>query len=233
MSAASLLPSTHLMAALDEAQRRGHAVAHSIHVLLALIDASRPSIAGDALRSAGVDATTIGTLAGCIYTTETAGQPTATAAGADWHAISGRAEAFAAALGDGRVTAEHVLLGLVWPPDTLVAHALVACGTDRETILAGLRERGLVVPTAALPPLPAPMTQAAVFPLAHLQAVTRAMWERAPDLRWGIGNSHPDGVTVIAGEGTDLASILDSVVGADRWSWREPDAPAPRPRAAG
>ena len=84
------------------------------------------------------------------------------------------------------------------------------------------------VPTSDLPPLPAPMTQAADFALGYLQAVTRAMRERAPGLRWGIGNPHSNSVTILAGEGTDLASILDSVVGADQWVWRNLNEPPPQ-----
>ena len=63
-------------------------------------------------------------------------------------------------------------------------------------------------------------TQGADVPVVHLTAVTRAMRERSPELRWGMGNPGPHGVTVWAADDTDLAGILDSVVGSGGWTWR-------------
>ena len=57
-----------------------------------------------------------------------------------YNALLGRSQAFAATLGDGAITPEHILLALIWEPTRrLLAIALApgsSAGTDRRTVEA-------------------------------------------------------------------------------------------------
>lgn len=63
----------------------------------------------------------------------------------------GRAQGFAAALGDGRVLAQHVLLAAIWDPMSASSHVVRRLGAQRERIVARLQELGALVPAAAPP----------------------------------------------------------------------------------
>lgn len=68
-----------------------------------------------------------------------------------YYGMTGRAEAFAAALGDGTITAEHVLLALLWDGDSHSSQLLRRLGVRRERIVDELRARGVGVPGGRLP----------------------------------------------------------------------------------
>lgn len=63
----------------------------------------------------------------------------------------GRAPGFTAALGDGTITAEQVLLFLIWDPTSLPAQALWRLGIRRVRLVCRLREMGVPVPSADVP----------------------------------------------------------------------------------
>jgi hypothetical protein len=69
-----------------------------------------------------------------------------------YYTLHGRAEGFAAALGAGGITAEHVLLAVVWDPITHSSQLLWRLGVSRERIVDRLRDLGVPVPAAPLPP---------------------------------------------------------------------------------
>lgn len=67
------------------------------------------------------------------------------------YTIQGRAEGFAAALGEGPITPEHVLLALLWDPVSMSSRSLWKLGVAREGVLDRLREAGVQMPSARLP----------------------------------------------------------------------------------
>ena len=68
-----------------------------------------------------------------------------------YYLMHGRADAFAASLGDGRITPEHVLLALLWDAGSTSSQMLWGLGVSREALVEGLRLRGVAVPAAPLP----------------------------------------------------------------------------------
>ena len=68
-----------------------------------------------------------------------------------YYLMHGRADAFAATLGDGRITPEHLLLALLWDGSSAASQRLWHLGASRDAIVDGLRARGVAVPAAPLP----------------------------------------------------------------------------------
>src|SRR4051794_831209 len=68
-----------------------------------------------------------------------------------YYLMHGRVDAFAAALGDGTITPEHVLLALIWDAGSASSQLLWKLGVSRERLVEGLRACGVPVPAAALP----------------------------------------------------------------------------------
>jgi hypothetical protein len=60
-----------------------------------------------------------------------------------YYLMHGRADAFAAALGDGTITPEHVLLALLWDGRSAASQILWGLGVSREALVEGLRQRGV------------------------------------------------------------------------------------------
>jgi hypothetical protein len=65
--------------------------------------------------------------------------------------MKGRAEGFAAALGDGTIIPEHVLIALVWDPMTASSQLVGRMSASRQRIIDRLRDMGVPVPKAPLP----------------------------------------------------------------------------------
>lgn len=222
--------------ALREALRLGHGTVGLPHVVLALLDEHRPSIAQEVLRENGLDRARTEASAARQYRRDDvdASTPRGATTGPQWHETAGRAQGFAATLGDGAHDPEHVLLALLWQPhDRWFAYLLGAAQTSREAVVAALAGRGVPLPHRPLPDLPPPMTQAAAFPTARVNDLNWALRRSSPNLHWGIGSDPEDderGV-VLAAADVDLATVLDEVVGAGAWTWRprndQVDAPSP------
>lgn len=68
-----------------------------------------------------------------------------------YYSMYGRADGFAASLGDGTITPEHVLLALLWGGHGAGTDLLWRLGASREALVEGLRARGVPVPAAPLP----------------------------------------------------------------------------------
>jgi catechol 2,3-dioxygenase-like lactoylglutathione lyase family enzyme len=135
----------------DVAVQLGRQVASDDLFLLALARLGPGSLASQALEAAGV---TADVLLGQIRT----GGDGVPAHGDGlfyspaYYGMSGRAEAFAAALGDGPITPEHVLLALLWDGNSHSSQLLWHLGVSRDRIVDELRARGVRVPEAPLPP---------------------------------------------------------------------------------
>ena len=69
-----------------------------------------------------------------------------------YYAMEGRAHGFAAALGDGSIAPEHVLLALLWDPASTSSQLVWRLGGGREQIVEGLRGLGVPTPPSPLPP---------------------------------------------------------------------------------
>ena len=67
------------------------------------------------------------------------------------YTLQGRAQGFAAALGDGAITPEHVLLALLWDPTSMSSYILWRLDIARDRLLARLRDDGVAVPSAPIP----------------------------------------------------------------------------------
>lgn len=65
--------------------------------------------------------------------------------------MHGRAQGFAAALGDGAITPEHVLLALLWDPTSASSYLLWQLGVDRARIVNRLAAHKVPIPKASLP----------------------------------------------------------------------------------
>jgi hypothetical protein len=68
-----------------------------------------------------------------------------------FNAVLGRAQAFAATLGDGTITPEHVLLALLWDPSNLASQLVWRLGVPRERVVASLASMSVTVPTTPIP----------------------------------------------------------------------------------
>ena len=211
--------------ALREAIRLGHRSAGPAHVVLALLDEHRPSIAQEVLQENGIDRTRIEAAADRQYRQgmDEHTRPRGATAEPLWHETAGRAQGFSASVGAGADDPEHVLLALLWQPHhRWFADLLSSAETSRDVIAAALASRGVPVPQSPLPQLPPPKTQAAAFPSSRANDVNWALREGDPSLNWGIG-SDPENKelsVVLAAANVDLATVLDDVVGEGAWRWR-------------
>lgn len=210
--------------ALREAVRLGHRSVGPAHIVLALLDEHRPSIAQEVLRASGIDRERVEASVNRQFRhLDDSVSPGGARTGPLWHETAGRAQGFAATLGEGADAPEFVLLALLWQPgDRWFAEVLSSADTSREVILSALAARGVPVPPSQLPELPPPKTQAAAFPRSHMNDVNWALRRTHPDLGWGIGRDPEDdelGV-VLAVADVELGPVLDDVVGKGAWRWR-------------
>lgn len=68
-----------------------------------------------------------------------------------FYTLLGLAQGFAATLGDGTITSEHVLLAVLWNESGHALGVLTGLGVSRELIVEHLRAVGVVVPATAVP----------------------------------------------------------------------------------
>jgi catechol 2,3-dioxygenase-like lactoylglutathione lyase family enzyme len=134
----------------DVAVELGRQVASDDLFLLALARVGPDSPASQALEAAGVTADVL------LANIRTGGD--GVPAHGDgltyspaYYGMCGRAEAFAAALGDGPITPEHVLLALLWDGNSHSSQLLWRLGLSRERVVDELRARGVALPNAPLP----------------------------------------------------------------------------------
>ncbi|MEA2324275.1 MAG: Clp amino terminal domain, pathogenicity island component [Solirubrobacteraceae bacterium] len=126
-----------------------------------------------------------------------------------YYKLEGRAQAFAATLGDGRITPEHVLLALLWDPGNRSSQLVWRLGAGRERIVERLRELGIPAPAAPLPPQRQIEWGPRVwFDRADVRRVTDHLRAHIPPgTRWGT-NWEGDRVWVIAESTVDLDALV-------------------------
>lgn len=129
------------------------------------------------------------------------------------YAIQGRAEAFAAALGDGAITPEHVLLALLWDPVSGSSQALWELGALRERVLDRLRDDGVALPQASLPAQrEIDWGERVWFDREKVSTVLkRVRLHVSPETTWGF-NYEDDRAWVIAESRVDLQALVDSAL---------------------
>jgi hypothetical protein len=118
--------------------------------LLALAELDAQSPARQALEAEGITGERLRAMVG----TEgdgTAAAPEYLTYSPAYYSLRGRVDAFAACLGDGEVTAEHVLLALLWDVDSFSSQILRQLGISARSIVDRLRRVGVAVPAARLP----------------------------------------------------------------------------------
>lgn len=206
------LPDLIVDAALAYAERFGREVASDDLLLLSLttLDVSCP--ARRVLADEGIDEArlleairTDGDLA--------AGSPPFIVYTPAYYAIEGRAQGFAAALGDGRVSPEDVLLALIWDPMTSTSHVLARLGVNRERLVTRLRELGSPVPKAALPSRPqVDFGERIWFRREHVARVLGHLRRRiAPGTGWRF-NYEEDRAWVRAEASVNLQVLVDEAL---------------------
>jgi hypothetical protein len=143
------LPAPVLAWAAQYASELGRDVASDDLFLLALAGLDETCPARQALNDAGVDADRL------RAQIRKPGDAPRDARGLvfppSFYWMNGRAEAFAATLGDGTIAPEHVLLALIWDPTSMTSTLLWEMGVSRERIVESLAALGVAVPTASLP----------------------------------------------------------------------------------
>jgi hypothetical protein len=203
------LPEAVHRAAVADALRRNRGVVGNDLFLLAVAGLDGPPPARQALEQAGAGADRL--RAGVHVSGEAAPGPGAVVFPPAYYALAGRAQGFAAALGDGTVTPEHLLLALLWDPHGLCAHLLKQVGVGREQVVARLAALGVPVPAA---PWPADdeveMGEQVWFEKGRLPAVRRALVGRLADVRWAW-NTDGDRAWVQAEAGVDLEALVAAV----------------------
>jgi hypothetical protein len=105
-----------------------------------------------------------------------------------YYLLKGRGQGFAATLGDGRITHEHVLLALLWDPASNSSYLVWGSGSSREGIVECLRDVGIPTPAAALPPQrEVEWVPRVWFDRAGVRAVVDHLRAHiAPGTRWGF-----------------------------------------------
>lgn len=126
-----------------------------------------------------------------------------------YYLMHGRADAFAATLGDGTITPEHVLLALLWDGRGAASQILWGLGVPREALVEGLRRRGVAVPAAPLAPQQEMEVGERVwFDRDQVQAVLdRIRASVPPSTHWGF-NYEGDRAYVVAESSVDLAGLV-------------------------
>jgi hypothetical protein len=130
-----------------------------------------------------------------------------------FYAMKGRAEAFAATLGDGTITAEHVLLALVWDPEGTASGLLWKLGVSSEQVVERLGELGVAVPTASLPPrYELEWGERVWFDREHLRRVLDYVpLHLPPGAHWGF-NYEDERAWACAEAGVDLHALVQAAL---------------------
>jgi hypothetical protein len=144
------IPKAIFRGVIEHARRLGYAVATDDLFLLAVAELPRGTPAREVLGALGVSADRLRNES--FPTSREPAEREGLLFPPAYNALAGRAEAFAASLGSGPISPEHVLIALIWDPTSLSSQLLWRLGLSREDIIEGLRSRGVAVPRAKLPP---------------------------------------------------------------------------------
>jgi catechol 2,3-dioxygenase-like lactoylglutathione lyase family enzyme len=130
-----------------------------------------------------------------------------------YYLMHGRADAFAAALGDGTITPEHVLLALLWDGRSAASQILWGLGVSREALVEGLRQRGVAVPASPAPPQrEMELGERLWFDRDQVQAMIDRIRDTVPPgTHWGF-NYDGDRAYAVAESSVDLAGLVADAV---------------------
>lgn len=209
-------PRRVLDAVSAHAKELGRGVASDDLFLLALtgVDASRP--ARCALEQEGIDADLL------LTKIRTGGDrasdaPRALMFAPAYYSVQGRAQGFAAALGTGKITPEAVLLAVLWDPNSHSSQLLWRLGVKRERIVERLRDLGVAVPPAPVPPQhPVEYGEKVWFERRDVGPVIRQLQQHIPPgTRWGF-NYEEDRAWAFAEASVDLEELVNTAVAESR-----------------
>ena len=124
-----------------------------------------------------------------------------------FYAVHGRAQAFAACLGDGRITPEHVLLALIWDPVSHASQLVWRLGASREQIVEHLEHLGVRVPAAPLPPQREFEWGERVWFDRQPKVLDSIRREFSPGVRW-LFKYEGERAFAVAEAGVDLARLV-------------------------
>lgn len=146
------VPSAVFRGAAHRARQLGRGVVSDDLFLLALTDLDESQPARRALTAAGVSRVQL--LAHIRTTGDDAHGPREGGRlrfSPAYYTLHGLAQGFAATLGDGVISPEHVLLAILWMGNSLSLGVLRRIDVTRETVVHELSELGIRVPQAELP----------------------------------------------------------------------------------
>lgn len=204
------IPMAIFRGAAEHAGRLGYPVASDDLFLLAIAELPKGTPARQVLESEGLNAERVATEISALARSIPAGSrgllfPPA------FNSMAGRAEAFAASLGDGPITPEHVLMALIWDPSSHSSQLLWRLGVSREDIVDRLRSRGVAVPRAPIPlQVEVEMGERVWIERDDLQRVISKL-HLPPDAHFGF-NYEGERAWVIAEESVDLRSLVDGIL---------------------
>jgi len=190
------------------------------HVLLGLLESRPDSVAGDILVAAGVDKERLVreylVAVGHSNATDVRVQNAPSTSTSEFLALGTRADAFAAALGDGTVRSQDILVALLWTGGNGAVSLLERHGVGRDDILTIMRERGLSLPRANLPGAQRrPLCQRIEYPRDASHEVLIELQSRYPygsGGRWGFNDDGADTAWIVAEEGLDVESVITEVL---------------------
>lgn len=208
------LPRRLSQAAAQHASALGRDIMSDDLVLLALLELSADQPARRALEEAGV---THERVLDDIHqwSDDSPDRPDGVTYSPAMYTIQGRAEAFAAALGEGPMMPEHVLLALLWDPISRSSHCLWKLGVAREHVLKRLRELDVRVPSVTLPAQrDIDWGERVMFDRDKVRVVLdHVRRQLSPTTTWGF-NYDDDQAWVRAESSVDLHALVDRAVTA-------------------
>jgi hypothetical protein len=210
------LPSAVLDGAARHARQLGRGVASDDLFLLALADLDGSQPAGRALAAVGVSSERL--LPYIRTSGDDSDRPSERGLrfAPAFYTLQGLAQGFAASLGDGVISPEHVLLAILWTGHSHSLPALRHLDVTREAIIEELRELGVPVPQAELPRL------------VEVEFGERVWFERdqtsevldhvrlhlSPDTHWGF-NYDGDRAWIHAERSVDMIALVREALSPD------------------
>ena len=141
--------------AAKEAKALGLSTMGPSHLLLALLHPEEDTSASRVLRATGGDfgqlKAAVAAASGNSASGESADPPRWITLDLPGHNVTARAEGLAAGLGASRVSAEHLLLAVLWSSEPRTAFLFEQMGAQRDEVWGELRRQGIAVPAAGPP----------------------------------------------------------------------------------
>lgn len=177
--------------AFAEAQKLRHRWCSTPHFLLALLNPPNPTPAVEVLNELGLTYQSVSDRA--ANWDRKRRQKTGTSSTPAYQFILGWAQGIAIGMGATNFADEHVLLAIVYG-DLGGESELVWYDIDPDEVVAGLRSRGVALPSLTPPVAPVPFGPWGpwvYFPVADFSAVTRELANRHPPgtVHWGTNSS--------------------------------------------